>query len=157
MVILICGKICCGKTTYARRLCRETGAALLSVDEIMLAIFGQHAGARHDEYAGHTRQYLLEKAAELERLGIGTVLDWGFWTKEGRREARAFFKSRGIPCAFHYLDIDDDTWHARLEKRNAAVQAGEAQDYFVDENLAAKFAARCERPSPDEIDVWTQA
>ena len=36
-VILTCGKICCGKTTYAQKLCKENNAILLSVDEITLA------------------------------------------------------------------------------------------------------------------------
>ena len=43
-VILTCGKLGCGKTTYAKRLCAERGAVLLSADELMLALFGQDAG-----------------------------------------------------------------------------------------------------------------
>lgn len=156
MVILICGKICCGKTTYARRLCNEKKAALLSADEIMLSIFGLYAGERHDEYAAGVRRYLFRKAAELDALGVNTVLDWGFWTKDGRREARAFFADRGIPCALHYLDVDDETWRARVAKRNAAVLAGETEDYLVDDNLAAKFSARFEMPAPEEADVWVR-
>ena len=34
-VYLICGKLCCGKTTYAQKLCKENKAILLSVDEII--------------------------------------------------------------------------------------------------------------------------
>jgi alpha-mannosidase len=37
--ILLCGKLCAGKTTYARRLAPELGAVILSVDEIMLSLF----------------------------------------------------------------------------------------------------------------------
>ena len=62
-VILVCGRICCGKTTYAHRLAKERRAAVLSVDEVMLAIFGQHCGDMHDTYAARTKQYLLVKAA----------------------------------------------------------------------------------------------
>ena len=39
-VIMMCGRICCGKSTYARRLRTEINAAVLSIDEIMLAVFG---------------------------------------------------------------------------------------------------------------------
>ena len=42
--ILICGKICSGKSTYAARLKKETNAVLLSVDEIMLDLFGLYDG-----------------------------------------------------------------------------------------------------------------
>lgn len=154
MVTLICGRICCGKTTYAKKLCREQGAVLLSVDEIMLAVFGPYAGERHDEYAANIRRYLLEKSAELTRAGVDTVLDWGFWTREGRAAARDFFSARGIPCQFLYLDVDEDTWRARVKKRNAAVLAGEAGDYYIDDHLAAKFLSRFEAPERNEIDLW---
>ena len=37
-VILLCGKICCGKSSYAGRIRKENCAAVLSVDEIMLLL-----------------------------------------------------------------------------------------------------------------------
>lgn len=155
-VILICGKICSGKSTYAEQLRRENKAAVLSVDEVMLAIFGQHCGDKHDEYADKTQSYLFQKSLELVGSGIDVILDWGFWQRAKRDSARAFYVSRGIKCEFHCIDISDETWKARLRKRNAAVLAGEAEAYFVDENLAAKFQSRFEMPGRDEIDVWIQ-
>lgn len=152
-VILICGKICSGKTTYAKKLCRESGAVLLSVDEIMLAMFGQHCGDLHDTYAERTRNYLLNKAVELNKNGITPVLDWGFWTSDGRKEVRQFFAERDVKTEWHCIDISDDIWHKRLEKRNRDVLNGTESAYFVDENLAAKFESRFEMPRPDEIDV----
>ncbi len=152
-VILICGKICSGKTTYAQKLCRDRGAVLLSVDEIMLAMFGQHCGDMHDTYAERTRNYLLEKAVQLHRNGIDTVLDWGFWTKEGRESTAAFFRERGIPYRFILIDIPEETWKARLEKRNRDVLNGDVSAYYVDENLAAKFESRFQMPSDEEISV----
>lgn len=153
MVILICGKICSGKTTYAKKICRETGAVLLSVDEIMLAMFGQHCGDMHDTYAERTRNYLLDKAVQLHDSGINAVLDWGFWTRRGREETRKFFADRGIMTQLRYIDISDDTWQMRLEKRNRAVLNGTESAYYVDENLAAKFESRFEMPEEEEIDI----
>ena len=152
-IILICGKICSGKTTYAKKLCRENGFVLLSVDEIMLAMFGQHCGEMHDTYAERTRAYLLEKAAELYENGITSVLDWGFWTKEGREETAEFFRQRGIPYQFRLIDIPEDIWCERLQKRNREVLDGRVSAYYVDENLAAKFESRFTMPEADEIAV----
>ena len=53
-VILICGKICCGKTTYAKKLVKEQNTVLLSCDEITLALFGQYIGEKHDEIVEKT-------------------------------------------------------------------------------------------------------
>ena len=36
-VIMICGKLCSGKSTYAKKLQQEGKAVVLSIDEIMLA------------------------------------------------------------------------------------------------------------------------
>ena len=68
-VILICGKICVGKSTYAEKFRAEGNAVLLSVDEIMLAVFGQYAGERHDEYVRNVQQYIFDKSLEILQAG----------------------------------------------------------------------------------------
>lgn len=153
-VILICGRICSGKTTYAHQLRCQSKAVLLSIDEVMLSIFGQHCGEKHDEYAARTQQYPFDKSVELIENGIDVILDWGFWTRDSRDAAKAYYTSHGITCRFHYIDVNDATWHARMEERNAAVLEGKTLAYYVDANLASKFATRFEAPSQDEIDVW---
>ena len=84
------------------------------------------------------------------------VLDWGFWMKEERDYAREFYNSRNIECEFHYIDIGDETWRARLKKRNSAILAEKTSAYYVDDNLAAKFGDLFEKPSKEEIDVWVK-
>ena len=152
-VIMTCGRICSGKTTYAQKLSRELKAVVLSVDEITLALFGQDAGDMHDTYVERAEKYLYEKSVEIVGLGVDVILDWGFWTKAEREQARAFYAERGIPCEFHCIVISDEEWHGRLRQRNAAVQAGETSAYFVDDGLAAKFSRMFEKPSEDEVDV----
>lgn len=153
-VILICGKICSGKSTYAEQLCKNNHTILLSVDEIMLSLFGQHCGDKHDLYSERTKKYMFDKSVKLIENGIDVILDWGFWTKDGRDHAKEFYNDRGIECELHYININDETWKARLKKRNDAVSAEETLAYFVDDNLAAKFNKLFEMPTDDEIDVW---
>ena len=155
-VFLICGKICCGKTTYANKICAENNAVLLSVDEITLALFGQYCGDKHDKYVERTEKYLLNKSLELIENNINVVLDWGFWTKAERGSAKEFYKSRNIESELHYIDISDETWKSRLHKRNNAVLSNETSAYYVDDNLAAKFNSIFEVPSEKEIDVVCQ-
>ncbi len=152
-VVLICGKLCSGKSTYARKLQGERGGVLLSVDELMLELFGMDAGERHDEYAEKTQKYLLKKSLELIRCGCDVILDWGFWMREKRREALEFYKGRNIPCELHYLDLSDREWLRRVEERNRKVLAGEESAYLVDEGLKMKFQSLFEPPKEEEIDV----
>ena len=153
-VILVCGRLCSGKTTYARRLMEKGGMVLLSIDEIMLSMFGQHCGDMHEEYAARTERYLLGKDAEIVSSGIDVVLDWGFWRAEQRFRIRKYFSQMGIACEMHMLRVDDETWNARIAGRNAEVAAGREDAYFVDENLARKFAEMFEMPDAREVDVY---
>ena len=155
-VILVCGKICSGKSTYAERLRIENKAVLLSIDEIMLAMFGLYVGDKHDEYVEKTEKYLFDKSVEIIKNGIDVIFDLGLWTKDERRYAKEFYSSRSIEHEIHYLNISDAIWKERLDKRNRAVAAGEIIAYPVDDNLAAKFGAIFEMPDKDEIDVWVE-
>ncbi len=152
-VYMTCGKICSGKSTYARELRRRYHAAILSVDEITLALFGREPGEMLDEYVQRAETYLYGKSVELVETGVNVALDWGFWTKRERDEARAFYAAEGIPAELHYLDIPREEWLKRIAARNRAVLTGEADAYYVDDGLRAKFEAMFEVPSPDEIAV----
>ena len=151
-VIMTCGKLCSGKTTYAKKLQKEGKAVILSVDEIMLAVFGQDAGEKHDDYIAGIKKYLYQKTLEIIENGLDVILDWGFWTKEERAYARSFFGSNGIVNEFHYIEIEDSEWKRRIEKRNRDVLADNSDAYYVDEGLSEKFNAIFEKPDPSEID-----
>ncbi len=151
--ILLCGKICAGKSAYARRLASEIGAAILSTDEIMLSLFGPDAGEMHDVYAARLEEYELEKAAQLVNDGINTILDRGFWTREARLSARRFFGARGVESELHYIDVSDEEWARRVKKRNEDVLRGETQAYYADEGLMRKCLERFEPPRGGEADV----
>ena len=152
-VLMTCGRICSGKSTYSENMRWELHAVILSVDEITLALFGQDAGETLDTYVERAESYLFEKSVQIVETGINVILDWGFWTKKERDYAREFYRSRGIECEMHYIEISEEEWYRRLEKRNRAVEAGECSAYFVDDGLAAKFASIFEPPAEAEEDI----
>lgn len=152
-VIMTCGRICSGKSTYARKLKDELGGVILSIDELMLDILGGETGDKHDEYVMRTQKYLYKKSAEIVSAGTDVILDWGFWKKSERDFAREFYRKHGIICEFHYITVDDDEWKSRIEKRNAEVQNGRSDAYFIDDGLAAKFEELFEVPDQAEMDI----
>ena len=154
-VIMICGKLCSGKSTYAKKLQKERKAVILSIDEIMLAVFGQDAGEKHDEYVARIKNYLYQKTLEIIHNGLDVILDWGFWTKEERAYARSFFGLNGITNEMHFIDIDNCEWGRRIEKRNQEVLDHIGNAYYVDDGLAEKFNAIFEKPDLSEIDFWS--
>lgn len=153
-VIAICGKICCGKTFYARKLQQERNAVILSCDELTKDLFDNDLGDRHDEMALRIWAYFRKKSVELVRAGCTVILDWGFWTAENRENLRQYYREQDIPCRWHYVDPDDRTWRRNIEERNSRVLAGDGgSDYYLDEGLMAKMEGLWEEPSEQEIHV----
>lgn len=156
-VIMTCGKICSGKSTYAEKLRVKYHAVILSVDEIMLALFDQNVGEKHDEYVERIEKYLFHKSLDVLNIGVNVILDWGFWTESERNFAKEFYASKNIDYEFHYIDVSSETWRMRLDKRNKEIMAGAIDAYYVDDNLAAKFNSIFEPPKEEEMDVWVKA
>jgi len=148
--ILICGKICSGKTTYVNGLRKEKHAAVLSCDDLTLALFDENLGSRHEEITRKAQNYLFRRATELLALGVNVILEWGFWTKESRMAAEQFFRNRGFETEWHYIEVSEEAWKRNVEKRNAA----RTGSYFVDEGVAKKCMALFQPPEKEEIDVW---
>ena len=134
-IILLIGKICCGKTTYAKSL---PGTMLISCDQLMQTMFPGGCGEHHDVLAERARKYLLALARQCAEAGVTPVVDFGFWTPALRQEAADILA--GFELDWRYLDVPEDEWMRRIGKRNAAIQAGQADpsDYFVDEGLLNK-------------------
>lgn len=153
-VILLCGKIASGKSVYAERIKKEENAVLLSVDELVLSILGNDLGEKHDEITGRVQAYLFDQSVEIVQAGSNVLLDWGFWTREKRCAARAFYEKIGVISEMHYIDTPDDVWQRNIEIRNRAVLAGQTNAYYVDEGLLQKLKAAFEVPDRSEIDVW---
>ncbi|MCM1530347.1 MAG: ATP-binding protein [Alistipes sp.] len=152
-IILLCGKICSGKSTYAEKIRREMPAAVLSADEIMLAIFGHDAGERHDIYVEAVKKYLFEKSVQLVGSGINVIMDIGLWTRAERIKVREFYRLRSIPAEIRYIDISDDEWRRRIDKRNREVSEKLVSAYYIDGGLAEKAARLFEAPEESEIDL----
>ena len=72
-MILVCGRVCAGKTTYAKRLAREIGAVRLNADELMKPLFGEYLGNRHEEVLRQVTALLLEKATECYENGVNVI------------------------------------------------------------------------------------
>ena len=156
-VIMTCGKICCGKSTYARQLQSAGNAVILSIDEVTLSLFPEGAGEMHDTYVRRAEQYLLSLSLQIQRSGTDVILDWGLWTRVQRERLRGFYAEHGIDSEIHYLRIPQDEWERRIRKRNARRDPEQPDAYTVDEGLLRKVEALFEEPAAEETDVIIEA
>ncbi|MCH5349827.1 MAG: ATP-binding protein [Oscillospiraceae bacterium] len=152
-IYLICGKICSGKTYYARKLAEEKNALILSCDELS-RIIDRNISIDSDKYdiiAKELQSYLLWRAADISNHGVSVILDWGFWTERDRIAVTFFLTEHGFNHEWHYLDISEERLKENIEKRNSHPSAF---DYFVDEGLLEKCLSRFEVPDKKSVDVW---
>lgn len=154
-VIAICGKICSGKTYYANKIREKENAVILSTDEVTYDLTDNKQGKGYEEFANRVNAYLMKKTVELVNIGCNVILDWGFWTANGRRETTEYFKSKNVEIEWHYIDISDESWEKNIEERNKRIELGNGgSDFYVDEGLKKKILEKWEKPSKSEIDVW---
>ena len=154
-VFLICGKICSGKTWYARELKKNEQAVILSTDEVTFDLTDNAQGPDYMAFAQRVNGYLLKKTAELVSVGCNVILEWGFWTKRERQEIGEYFRCRNIPVQWHYIDVSDARWEINIQQRNQRILEGNGGwDFYVDEGLYQKAVALFEVPNPEEMDVW---
>lgn len=149
-VVMICGKICSGKSTYSEKLKQEINAVILSCGDLMLTLFEEQLGDKHNDISKKCISYLYNLAQEIIRTNTNVILDFGFWIKEERKNMVEFFKSKNIEVEMHYVKVDEKTWIAQIEKRNLLVRKGKKKCYFVDENMKEMFGRMFEEPGKDE-------
>ena len=156
--LLLCGLTGAGKSHLARQLEGSLPALRFTVDEWMIALFGQHLPrAIHDERFATLRDLTWDTARRTLALGVHVVLDYGFWSRTERQQAARRARDAGATPLVVYLDVPLSELQRRLAARNAALPAG---TYVITPAMLAEFAARFEPPSEDEgialMRVWTQ-
>lgn len=154
-IYLLCGKICSGKTYYARALQESHNAVILSTDEATFDLIDNAQGEFYNQFARRVNGYLMKKAAEIAQAGADVILDWGFWTKADRCRISDYLNSCHVPFEWHYLDVSPEKWERNIAKRNARIAAGSGgSDFYVDDGLREKVLSLFEVPEKSEIDVW---
>ena len=152
MIYLLCGRVGSGKSTFARR---QLACPCLSCDTLLLRLFPPYLGERHSEIQGKCTAYLMDLAAELSRNGSDVALDFGFWTRQSRKEAKAFFAALGLDARLYYFDLPERRRLERLHERDKAISEGQVRDcYPMGGGLRELLDARFEVPLPSEVDVW---
>ena len=147
-LILTCGLPGAGKTTLARQLAAQRGAARLTKDEWLIAL-----GSNPWDEPTRVRleHELWQLAQQLLRLGLSVVLDFGLWARVERDEFRTAARGLGAGVELHYLDVATDELWRRIEARNAAPPWDR---YPISRAHLDEWAASFEAPDAGELALF---
>lgn len=152
--MLICGKICSGKTWHAKHLMEASAAVLLSIDEILIALFGTQESENLDLNVKNIKEYLYKKSIEITESGIDVILDWGFGSHEERQIATTFYEKNNIAFEWYYIDASDDVLWDNLSKRNHEIEENRLAFFHFDRERAIYHWNAFQIPAKEEIDFW---
>lgn len=154
-VILVCGKICSGKSYYAEKIKEKYNAVILSPDEATYDLIENTQGEFYDKFIIKLIDYLNKKAVEIVKAGANVIYERGLWSVKAREEAKDFFTQNGVNVELHYVNVSDEKWNQNIQERNAKIQAGNGgSNFYVDEGLKNKLLSKFEKPNENEVDVW---
>ena len=153
-VILICGKICSGKSYYAKELQKKYNAVIISPDEATYELINNEQGEFYNIFSEKLNKYLTRKVGEIAKAGANVIFERGLWNSKNRKEIKEYYKNNGVECEIHYVYVDNKTWKQNIEERNKRVLNGKGEsDFYLDEDLMKKLKSRWEEPTEDEIDI----
>ena len=153
-VILVCGKICSGKSYYSKSIKDEYNAVIISPDEATYELINNEQGEFYNIFTEKLNKYLTKKVGEIVIAGANVIFERGLWTKEARENIKKYYQDKNIECEIHYVYVDDVTWKKNIEERNKRIEEGNGgSDFYLDEGLMKKLESRWEEPTEEEYDL----
>jgi predicted kinase len=117
---VICGFIGAGKTTFARKLEKETKAIRITKDEWMIRIFGNKVtlDKNFEEYDKNIIELTRNFAFKILASGGDVIIDEGFWAKSERDDIRKKILSIGAKPIFYYVECPVEEIRNRVVNRS---------------------------------------
>ena len=132
-VILVCGKICSGKSYYSKQLKKSLNAVIITPDEATYELINNEQGEFYNVFSERLNKYLTRKVGEIAKAGANVIFERGLWSSTERKEIRQYYKDNGVECEIHYVCVDDETWKQNIQERNKRVLEGNGGcDFYLE-------------------------
>lgn len=154
-LILVCGPVGAGKTTYSLSLSKEIDAIRFSIDPWMQTLFSKDMQSLDYswmiERVKRCYEQIWQVSEQILCLNGNVILDLGFTTKEQRQYFFDLAKELAIAPEIHYLDALKNTRKKRIETRN--IEKDPSVYSFDVNNMMFNFMEpKFEAPSEKELE-----
>ncbi len=145
---ILCGFIGSGKTTFAKKLEKDTGAVRITKDEWMVKIFGNTpVKDKFHEYDGKVTVLSREIALQFLRHGVDIILDEGFWVKSQRDEIKKSIEKIGASAVLYYVQCPMDVMKKRTLERS---RNPDKNSFEISEKMFDNYVKFWDPPHIDE-------
>ncbi|MBI4098349.1 MAG: ATP-binding protein [Candidatus Levybacteria bacterium] len=145
---IIIGFIGSGKTTFARKLEKETGAIRFTKDEWMVRVFGSTPPKdKFEEYDNRMATLATDMALKCLEAGISVIIDEGFWVKEHRDAISEKVKNVGAIPKMYYIEAPFEIMKVRTFKRS---ENPPIDSFTIDEEAFNHYWKFFQPPGEDE-------
>lgn len=121
-LILVCGPVGAGKTTYSLSLAKEIEGIRFSIDPWMQTLFSKDmTGLNYSwmmDRVSRCHEQIWEVSEQILAIDGNIVLDLGFTTRAQRDLFTNRAKERDVDSEIHYLDAPKEVRKQRVDKRN---------------------------------------
>lgn len=150
-VMILCGKVAAGKTTFAKKVVKEQNAVLLSIDDLVIRLRDHCEGPKRlQKMESDIRAYFCALIQQLTAKDITCVVDHGHWTKASRMQLISFCREHGIPFRIILLECHREVRLRRLYRRNEQLMKTNTKGYVIDEEQLDRFDRWFEDPDEEE-------
>jgi predicted kinase len=117
---VICGFIGAGKTTFARKLEKETGSIRITKDEWIINIFGNKIASdkNFETYDKHITELATDIAFKILKAGKDVIIDEGFWVKSQRDDIKKKIADVGAKPILYYVECPIEQMRERVVTRS---------------------------------------
>ena len=138
-----------GKTTYAKKLEIEANAFRFTHDEWMMALYSEiNDGKGFAEFHDRSKSLMWEVILQALALKNNVILDWGFWGRASRNEAREKLSAAGAEVKLYFIHCSDKVMKQRVMERNKSFP--ETHAFYMSEATLDEFRQRVDPLGDDE-------
>ena len=148
---LIHGFIGAGKTTFAQKLESDILAIRFTHDEWMVKLYGHNPPKqKYAEYHARISSLIWELAMKLLYLSQDVILDFGFWSRADRDEARLKASQVNVEIKLYFVSCSEKVMLDRVAQRNRNLSNN---SLLIDEHAFMLLKRRYEKLGDDESHI----
>jgi len=146
---VICGFIGAGKTTFARKLEKETKAIRITKDEWIIKIFGNKitSDKNFERYDKNITELATDIAFEILKSGGDVIIDEGFWVKSQRDDIKKKILNIGAKPMLYYVECSVEKMRERVVNRS---KTPPLDSFEINEEMFDKYLKYWEPPIVEE-------